>query len=323
MYRLPRPPLSSHAIALALFFATAPACRSSEGSLEGACVHMSEEIARCFNMSNEPGNVFELQCRRNATLRGARVSAADINRAADEIASDCFLADIPLPPGELADGSACIEDVQCQGGQCRPSIVRDVAWPSWCGVCAGRLPEGATCTDADRCAHGLECGREGRCVKRVVAFAERGEACDASSDCKDRLRCSHQTCTEVAAGDECSGAFDCPPLLGCVGGRCAKVPELGEPCTPGSTTACASHLFCDDITKTCAPVRQIVAGGDCSAKDAECAIGSCRDGVCPIVLGEGDACAEGASGGASNGICEPGMTCVRGGCHFPSEAYCP
>jgi hypothetical protein len=135
-----------------------------------------------------------------------------------------------------------------------------------CGVCAMRIPEGATCdATTDACDIGTSCF-QGVCR----AKGQMGAACVQWSDCA-------------------------PPTVCRANGICGNVLFKGQPCT--SSLDCTTDEGCDVTTSVCAPVQfgQPGATGTCptvipdgsacdpSSPSAVCEVYSyCFGGICKI-----------------------------------------
>lgn len=188
-------------------------------------------------------------------------------------------------PGQLADGTACIDRSQCQGGTCLQST-------SGCGVCASVAQIGADCAGSAECEPGAACSAEGKCVRP----ASTGNACDASQPCEINLRC--------------------------VEGQCVPLAQTGDACNPAGFGDCDffQGLACDPETETCKGVMLAPPGATCGPVEGEliaCGAGGVcsSQGVCVAPLEDGAAC-----GGQSESSCAPPAACIGGVCTIPGPS---
>lgn len=187
-------------------------------------------------------------------------------------------------PGQLADGTRCIDKSQCQGGACLQG------GSSGCGVCSSVSPLGGPCQASAECAPGAACSPEGKCVLPI----EEAGSCDAQNLCAVSLRCVQGKCVPLArAGEACDPAgFDCNFFEG---------------------------LTCDPSTNQCASVKLAPAGQPCGPINGElitCGAGAIcsAQGVCVAPLPDGAAC-----GAQSESSCTPPATCIGGTCTIPGD----
>lgn len=187
-------------------------------------------------------------------------------------------------PGQLQDGSACIDKSQCQGGTCLQGGA------SGCGVCSTISPLGGDCSGSAQCEPGTACSPEGKCVQP----ASLGGSCDASNPCAVNLRCGAE-------------------------GKCVPLVDVGEACNPASFGDCNffKGLACDPETETCKAVNLAPAGERCGPIDGQlttCGAGAIcsTQGVCLAPLEDGASCSEQAES-----RCAPPATCIGGVCTIP------
>lgn len=185
-------------------------------------------------------------------------------------------------PGQLTDGSACIDKSQCQGGTCLQSSA------AGCGVCSAVSPIGGSCSGSAECVSGAACSPEGKCVTPIAA----GGACDANNLCAISLRCVESKCVPLAsAGEVCDPAgFDCDFFQG---------------------------LACDPSAKTCKAVKLASTGERCGPIDGElttCGAGGVcsANGTCVAPIPDGAACSA-----QSESSCAPPAACIGGVCTVP------
>ncbi len=217
-----------------------------------------------------------------------------------------------FPSGDLADGSACSNDLQCAGGDCGIVVAthsKEVLLNlEACGTCKRAAGVGEPCgPNIANCATTLFCV-SGRCAARFAV--PRGGACSDNAECSGGLVCGSQS-----------------PRA------CTDPDPAGAPCFDGT---CRDGLFCGAITPmsnkySCRPL--VGAGGDCDG--STCAAGYHCNGffACQSVsewrtpsgtwLEPGDPCT--VSGGISIGYyssCIPPTACIEDRCVYFDSQWC-
>ncbi len=189
--------------------------------------------------------------------------------------------------GPQVDGKACTSGLQCLSMTCRA------------GLCWSRLSDGASCSADTDCASGL-C-KNGACREH----ADNGAPCDLGTDCRSG-QCNAGIC-------QCVSPLGTPPQdqAGCCSGSEGELtghytssygaacdPSIARPCTPGQ---CDPGELCGPAGVCCIPQGAhdltgggldccsgladgdlctcVAAGAACQA-DAECCVGSCKEGSC-------------------------------------------
>jgi hypothetical protein len=213
---------------------------------------------------------------------------------------DCGGTCVALPGLGESCVDACVPELRCLDGTCRPFGAEGepcsydgsgCASGLYCRagsprVCARPLATGATCEpQADVCA-------EGYCPMfasspACAALAAEGEPCEGSLTCQPGLYCPNATgatCRRQAApGESCREPGDClaPGVCNAATGLCELLPVVGEPCAIAGVRGCAAG-WCDGAV--CRP--QVPNGGACTAddacggKEAECVDGFCSSPWC-------------------------------------------
>lgn len=194
-------------------------------------------------------------------------------------------------PGELANGSACGDDWQCQSTQCFFDAGKE------CGVCKARLPVGGACSATGDCERGLRCSS----AKICVAFKQAGETCDTDNLCAPGLSCYGPT-----------GAK-----------KCGVAPELGQKCDPAGVAAApgctpASGALCNATSKVCQALKTVSKGEPCdaSAGPVVCVASSCQGGTCQALTADGEKCGTGLA------PCQPPARCSGGRCVLVDPSKC-
>ncbi len=225
-----------------------------------------------------------------------------------ELGCDVFISASPqacrdMFTGTIAEGDACSVSEECVGdAYCAGSACPDVP-----GTCTPRKASGEACTSADECQLGLAC-ENGVC--RAPQSASGG-TCGGSTGlgCPIDELCVAEdgepgTCTPLttvfdgAIGEPCDlRAFDlCSPELSCVVTgvegttpvmECETIASSGGACNAGIPEVCPAGEYCD---------AQPLMGR--------------FEGTCQPKPGEGEACAQTASGLA----CAQGLSCIGGTC---------
>lgn len=175
-------------------------------------------------------------------------------------------------PRALLD-EVCTVDVDCRNGlYCRfPPFMSSV------GQCTAFGNVGAACSDADRCAVGLQCVNE-----QCRALPAAGSVCLLGQ------------CTDSSY---CDGALDA--------GVCVTRKDEGERC---SGDECQAALVCDLLSGLC--VKRVLSSGDrctleqsCPAGETCLGVNATTAGLCDRPRAENEAC-------AADGDCEDHLTCL-------------
>ena len=209
---------------------------------------------------------------------------------------------------QLADGSTCSLNSNCQSGWCVDNVCCDSECTGICRACSAA----AKGTGADGVCGDIAPGNDpdNDCSAQDPTTCGRDGWCDGAGAC--RLHDNQTTCggTPTCAGntsiggDVCDGAGTCvsqgttvctPYLCDTGSGLCAA--------SCASDTQCAQGNYCS-ATSTC--VTQLVAGDSCS-RAGECASGFCVDGVCcdTACSATCTACTAAIKGAGSDGSCGP------------------
>ncbi len=193
--------------------------------------------------------------------------------------------------GSLADGTACGDDAQCSGKNCRASV------GSTCGACSTRAAAGGACSSSGDCDYGFTCAN-----KVCVTPGAAGAMCDVGHPCATSFACKGGTCVQrQAAGATCDvAAQDCDNLSG---------------------------LYCDPKTKVCAKAQLAAAGAACGITSNGyfycSASGVCRQtsatmpGTCVAAAADGASCDDAMGPG-----CLPPATCSGGVCKIVDPSAC-
>ncbi len=206
--------------------------------------------------------------------------------------------DVGSPSDVGRDSGECRVKEDCPVFPCRLAVCL-------AGVCEYQaVPEGAACSDPERCVVAGVCDAQGTCV---------GEwACDDQNPCTtDECsggRCAH---TPVETGP-CDDGNPCTEGDTCVGGTCASggknVCECREDADcPAPKDLCLGRLMCDPQDWACVPDAGAVV--TCEAHDNPCRMNRCQPstGLCVEVFRE-----EGAE--CDLGRCHEAGTCQAGEC---------
>jgi hypothetical protein len=252
-------------------------------------------------------------CVAQAGLPGSGITAAALSSCTTTLeGSSCGIfmgsgSPCPLPAGTLADGAACVSEVQCQHGSCVRSS------PGGCGTCRPVAAEGASCATME-CADGLECPRSTGspvCVRPVAL----GGMCNDGHPCAGDASCVMGTCQAnvTMAGGTCDRTGrthpDCSSLRGLLcddrASTCVafQVAAMGQPCglVGTSLVGCEASGICRGATLTmpgtCAP--PVADGQPCDSTMTD--IATCQPLSICVVSGDG----------GSRGVCTPAsqLTC--------------
>lgn len=199
--------------------------------------------------------------------------------------------------GQVADGSGCVDDVQCVSGVCDADGFEE------CGTCLALIPTNGPCDyfGGDVCVDGPN-GEEGYC--------------DFDTELCQLRAIGEELTADAAIGTDCDYEQRCEAGLFCQDGTCARWRTVGERCDTYSDS-CAPGTFClesvdDPDQGTCVEVRiEAGPGEDCGITSTEvvvCDRGAglyCNDdenGVCAVFAGQVPA----------EGYCQETIECVEG-----------
>jgi hypothetical protein len=246
-----------------------------------------------------------------------------------ERCTPCGAAGQPCCDDDACGDGAICDDGECVGcggtglSCCEGSVCDDGFNCDEDGFCVACGGDGLTCCDeGDACGEGLTCSQGNQCVACGgvgLACCAEGDACvgddlvcNADGECETcggdgDLCCAGGTCDTgftcdpdgiacvvcgAAAGQLCCDTGDpCGTALVCSGGSCTPCGAGGQTCCAGDV--CGDDLVCDE-DGVCA---------SCAGDEVICVtdgVGQCVPGVC---------CEEGDGPG-----CDPGETCIAGGC---------
>ena len=256
--------------------------------------------------------------------------------------------------GTVADGGACIDDVECGGGSM--CVIAST------GTCKGTCTEaaGGPCRTSEDCAAQQYCAAaplsgsglwgSGACEALIAPGANAGDPCGMPVGCAPGLRCAGgpapaRCAADVGlpAGAACAG-FEgpgCAPGLACVisdaqsgapspygrAATCMPPAKLGDPCR--SLFQCgaqyeASDLICDESgSHTCVhrpstgPCKVISQLNTCDPAVSFCDAASA---TCKPWLAQGAPCVFPASG---IDPCRPGSSCASSVCASTVTACTP
>ncbi len=206
--------------------------------------------------------------------------------------------------GTLADGSACGDSSQCQGGFCNTG-------GSLCGTCASKKGSGEACASGsnDECQIALVCSSGKLCATPAVVGGpcdDNTQPCLSGSFCTSAKTCALTVKPDQIQTEKCPGAYinfadgtfctgkDAQPgqiVTATKGEPCGLAPSTGQPalCAPGSVAACAST----GITILGVPTQ----------------------GVCTELKDDDFAC-------TASSDCQAGAQCIAETCQIPSGKYC-
>jgi len=330
---------------------------SGEASTDDVCVRYYESLRtfsnRCLGYEEVEGSLdrFKIACQRTLDAPGAsqaksyvQTCAAALETGACESALSACEANVA---GDLEDGTACGESIQCKSGYCKKEN------GSECGKCTARLPIGADCKDGGRCVFGADCAYSvtgGVSTQKCVAEKKLGAGEDCtprpgeSVECSAGLRCKRDgigagaksiCAAREPEGGVCQTIADCVFGLGCNGGKCGARPAVGAECGPADE--CAIGASCNVATKKCEKVVKVNTGESCDERH-RCSTGNCEGekvdskpdgttvatpGKCVAPLADGAACTKGSlptDGPAPD--CDAFADCVNGTCAIPDPASC-
>lgn len=307
---------------------TAKRCKNNSSSPEQEAAAVARQSTLCNNVLNAPGN---------------GVAASSVQSCADALRSTCDTPEVceglSSTVGTLADGTACGEDGQCLGGDCRKDD-----GSNGCGKCAQRIALGGVCgTGTGKCVRGSSCtskgGSGGSTCVATVKVAE-GEVCydptkpsSTSSSCATGLTCKIGSGGGTApikcvkrggTGEACTQEGDCLTELGCIAGKCGPLLAAGAACTSSSSCALGA---CSKTTKLCVPIEYVAAGAACDDDAQRCARGRCERGPdatagkCIDPIADGAPCTT-TTGSSTGPRCDTYATCIDGTCQLFDPATC-
>jgi hypothetical protein len=203
----------------------------------------------------------------------------------------------------LADGEDCDEDSDCSSDSCADGVCCDTACAGLCEACnvvgsvgaCTAIPHGLD--PSSECAGGA-CDGTGAC------------ALDAGGSCSSPAECLGVSCVDgVCCDSMCVGLCQSCNVAGSLG-TCTAVPVGTDP-----ANECVGQTTCDGAG-TCTTL----SNGTACTLSAECASGSCVDGVCCNVAcgGTCEACNVAGSVGTCSPIAQgadPANECVSGACN--------
>lgn len=197
-----------------------------------------------------------------------------------------------------------------------------------CGEVEPRCAEGLVCTEESRClgGAGFSCGEGGECASQNCVEGEcrppqgLGSACQSDRGCLVPLLCHEGFCL-LPDGNRCTNMAQC--ISGrCEAGTCTARVSPGGRC--GQDTDCESPARCENS-------RCVLNEGALCRGDAECRSGNCQDGLCrPECFppcGPGLTCSRGRCALVrrhcdDNSDCQSPMRCSEGICRLPSGSPC-
>jgi hypothetical protein len=243
-----------------------------------------------------------IDCRTEVVLPGLDPTAVGTCQAALAGASceDLFAGRIPAcqRKGTLAMDAPCGAHGQCASGFCR------MPETSFCGKCAPRGAEGATCDTTESCQFPLLCSEAGRCV---TAAAE-GDLCNETRPCRPggALFCAaDNSCKRRSAEGKACNASATAPRQPC---------EVGYTCRPSANGTCRAYQFAATGARCGLPST---GGGTVVLCRGS---GSCVQDTCRPPGLDGEACT--ASPLGDSGGCLPPSLCLAGRCKLPDPASC-
>jgi hypothetical protein len=293
-------------------------------------------------------------CAMQLAAPGARAAASAVETCAAGLhaaAPTCAPVDAACvaPAGALPSGSACGTGLQCASRFCNagqgtpqsyvaPTLL-DLLPQSLgaCGVCADKLPIGASCnpgtgpsTTVPPCVDGAYCANLGPpgpsptgpyVCQGVPPGGDVGAACSVAVTggaggaepfpCKSGLTCSSPTSGTCQPPSDlggpcgpltCKGQLVCAYASGAAMGTCVVGKGLGETCSLDDTAPCARLLTCSPTTTPtkCHTVTFEPPGGTCDYSASPCATGFCQN----------------LTGSPAVGVCPPvtadGQPCTTG-----------
>ena len=223
--------------------------------------------------------------------------------------------------GTIADGGACLNNLQCVSTSCSQTTCTDACCT---GTCRPTRPApaalGQSCATGS-CATDLYCTSGGVCA----ALLAQGNPCNRDSQCAYGTACtgSPTVCAPVPAeggacvtlGSGTKGYCGSTGLVCDATNHCARLPVAGAPCNSGT---CAADLVCDPANLNCA-VRPPI-GSPCISE--ACAAGAFCDfsgapsgpGVCKATKALGQPCSNAddcQSVFCRKGLCADPAVCAK------------
>ena len=213
--------------------------------------------------------------------------------------SECAGAQVCNGSGacKVPNGEACSVATDCLSGYCVDGVCCTTACTGTCQACSavkkgsgadGTCGNIAVSTDPDsECFGAIACNGAGAC-----ALLATGSACAVNAECASTY-CVDGYCCNSACNSLCQACSAVKKNSG-ANGTCGNIAASTDP-----DSECPGATLCSGAA-TCS----LFANGAACALDAECASGSCADGVCCNAACDGlcEACV-GAKTGVSNGTC--------------------
>jgi hypothetical protein len=243
----------------------------------------------------------KLSCTIRFTAPGVNHTSNDVIACANQLAAlscdkyndeDHWPEACTPPPGQLADGAACIVPGQCQGSACN---IRNSAS---CGVCKTVPRTGGACSDDVECFNFLPC------VNGVCSFHPQiNEPCDTL-----QRTCGAGT---VCKNLDAAGVGVCSPPLQ-AGASCDPLAAGGDECDVWQ------GYSCDQFAKTCKRGPDAPAVGESCIEFGFCSFAAfcASDGKCKPNPREGEPCLSGQVD------CMTPARCVDGMCKIRDAAVC-
>lgn len=201
------------------------------------------------------------------------------------------------PKGNLATNAPCLEDQQCQSGDCS-------------AVTAGQ---------SNGC---------GKCQLQ----AQLGQPCTSGVGCSDELVCSSGVCVAlVAPGAKCIDPLQCFPHGFCgKDGTCQPLLTAGAPCKDGIGCSFLDGLYCSESKGVCVPFGVAKLGEPCDLADPSdpekftfCSYGnSCVHPAVGAAVCQADSAVGGACGTDETPRCQSGLACQSGKCVLKTAVLC-
>jgi hypothetical protein len=234
-------------------------CDGDDGQC-GTCVALKPNGQSCFT-GNE---CLSDHCASDDTCQDTKPDGAACEESWD-CADECIDGKCGSAEEPVIVGRACDDENPCSEGE------GDDRYRCVEGTCAGKLPEGAACTDDEECDIGCD---DGKCI--ATASCGEGDVGDhcyalfADGQCKPGLACDWDsgTCKErIAVNAACTGDVACVEGAHCTDfeenelgeyeGTCKKLLESGESCQDGSdclsetcdTGVCVDADYCTETTQ--------------------------------------------------------------------------
>jgi hypothetical protein len=284
-------------------------------------------------------------CRNAFQLPGSQLTVAQLDAcSAARMANNCdTVVDVPhecVFQGTLPADASCGSNAQCASGFCAfplsASAAPDAGAPGGCGTCVAPAPVGAPCP-YNICVPNAACTAPlmgPAAVPHVCMAAPNPPVVGVGADCSQATCAGDLVCTAqnvcaagAAEGGSCTTDGDCKLGLFCKAAVCSVPAGSGGSCDSRRYESdCAPGLMC------LGPGGALAVGiGVCRPQivdlpGAPCAVGACLYGgcdpsmpgaVCPVLLGEGQACTD-----PTAGVCDLLSDCVNGTCQFVDSLSC-